>query len=93
MFASGGAIGSGSGDPLRLLEDIQILRPTLFPSVPRVLNRIVAAAMLTSKAGGLKGALFNRAVQTKLENFHRNGEVKHTFWDRLVFSKASALWR
>ena len=36
----GAAIGFYSGDVLRLLEDIAVLRPTVFPSVPRLWNRI-----------------------------------------------------
>lgn len=83
----GGAIGYGTGDPLHLVEDIQLLKPSLLPSVPRVMNRVVAAAMAASKAGGLKGALFNKALQTKLTNFHNTGSTSHVFWDRLVFSK------
>ena len=92
-IALGGSIGYGTGDPLRLIEDIQLVRPTLLPSVPRVMNRVVAAAMAASKAGGLKGALFNRAVQTKLANFRQNGVTSHMLWDRLVFSKVGAKLR
>jgi long-chain acyl-CoA synthetase len=33
-------IGYYSGDPLKLLDDLKELRPTLFPSVPRLFNRI-----------------------------------------------------
>ncbi|TCD68839.1 hypothetical protein EIP91_009553 [Steccherinum ochraceum] len=87
----GGCIGFGTGDPLRLVEDIQILKPTLLPSVPRVMNRVVSAAMAASKAGGIKGALFNRALQVKMANFHKNGSTTHAFWDRLVFSKIQAV--
>lgn len=38
--ASGMAIGYYSGDPLKLLDDLKELRPTYFPSVPRLFNRI-----------------------------------------------------
>lgn len=36
----GSAIGFYSGDVLRLLDDIAVLRPTVFCSVPRLWNRI-----------------------------------------------------
>jgi len=87
VIALGGAIGFFTGDPLRLLEDVQILKPNYFPSVPRVLNRIYQAAMVAGNVPGLKGAIFRRAVQTKLENFHATGVTTHLLWDRLVFRK------
>ena len=37
---SGMAIGYFSGDPLKLLDDLKELKPTYFPSVPRLFNRI-----------------------------------------------------
>jgi len=33
-------IGFYSGNPLNLIEDLGVLKPTLFPSVPRLYNRI-----------------------------------------------------
>ena len=36
----GASIGFYQGSPLKLLDDIAALRPTVFPSVPRLLNRI-----------------------------------------------------
>jgi len=88
MIAIGGQIGYFTGDPLRLLEDAQILKPTVVPSVPRVLNRIYQAAMTGGNVPGIKGKLFRTAVSTKLERYHKTGEVKHALWDRLVFRKA-----
>jgi long-chain acyl-CoA synthetase len=37
---SGMAVGYYSGDPLKLLDDLKVLKPTYFPSVPRLFNRI-----------------------------------------------------
>ena len=37
---SGMKIGFFGGDVLKLVEDIGILKPTFFPSVPRLFNRI-----------------------------------------------------
>ena len=36
----GGAIGFYQGDVTKLLEDLAVLQPTVFPSVPRLFNRI-----------------------------------------------------
>ena len=37
---TGARIGFYQGDPLKLVEDCGILKPTLFPSVPRLYNKI-----------------------------------------------------
>ncbi|KAH9997491.1 hypothetical protein BJV77DRAFT_1078521 [Russula vinacea] len=91
VIALGGAIGFFTGDPLRLLEDAQVLKPNFFPAVPRVLNRIYQAAMVAGNVPGLKGAIFRRAVQTKLDNLHSTGAVTHPLWDRLVFRKIQSV--
>lgn len=90
-MAVGGRIGFSTGDPLRLLEDIQLLKPTFVATVPRVLNRIYQAAMVAATAPGLKGALFNKATQVKLMKLRATGQRTHAFWDRLVFSKVGSL--
>lgn len=33
-------MGFYSGDPLKLLEDLVVLKPHIFPSVPRLYSRI-----------------------------------------------------
>ena len=40
LFSEGAAIGFYQGDTLLLMEDIKAIRPTIFPSVPRLYNRI-----------------------------------------------------
>jgi long-chain acyl-CoA synthetase len=86
-MAINGKIGYFTGDPLRLLEDAQLLKPNFFPSVPRVLNRVYQAAMLAGDVPGLKGALFRKAIQVKLDKLHSTGDSTHVFWDALVFRK------
>jgi long-chain acyl-CoA synthetase len=40
VTAYGGRIGYYQGDTLKILDDLTALRPTFFPSVPRLLSRI-----------------------------------------------------
>lgn len=86
-IAMGGRIGYSTGDPLRLLEDMQILKPTFVAAVPRMLNRVYQAAMANASAPGLKGILFRRATEVKLQQLHATGQRTHALYDRLVFSK------
>ncbi|EIW60496.1 acetyl-CoA synthetase-like protein [Trametes versicolor FP-101664 SS1] len=85
--AVGGQIGYTTGDPLLLLDDLKVLQPHFMPSVPRVLNRLYQSAMSAGTAPGIKGALFRKAVATKLHNMRQNGQFTHAFYDRLVFKK------
>ena len=39
-FVCGTKIGYFGGDVLKLTDDCQALKPTMFPSVPRIFNRI-----------------------------------------------------
>ncbi|KAJ6500495.1 hypothetical protein C8R45DRAFT_1051694 [Mycena sanguinolenta] len=90
-YAVGTRIGYFTGDPLRLIEDCQILKPAFFPGVPRVLNRIYQAAMAAADVPGVRGDLFRKAYQAKLEKFRATGDNTHWFWDRLVFRKLRAV--
>ena len=40
LFMQGGAVGYYSGDIRNLMDDMKALRPTVTPTVPRLLNRI-----------------------------------------------------
>ena len=65
--ATGMAIGFFAGNVQRLTEDCAELGPTLFPSVPRLYNRIFGKLQDKFKSEtGIKGALINRAVASKL---------------------------
>ena len=87
VILAGGKIGFSTNSPLRVLEDMQVLKPNFFPSVPRLLNRIYQAVAANLDAPGLKGALFRRAVAAKMERLKATGDYTHPLWDRLVFNK------
>jgi long-chain acyl-CoA synthetase len=92
MFNVGASIGFYRGDVLLLIEDISALRPTFFPSVPRLFNRIYGKLVDgTIKAPGLRGMLFRKAVGDKLANLKAGNGLNHFFWDRLLFSRVAAV--
>lgn len=83
----GGAVGFYQGDNLKLLDDMAVLRPTVFCSVPRLFNRIYAGITNAVKAsGGLKERLFNVAYNAKKQAI-LSGKNPSPMWDRLVFNK------
>ena len=84
-LAKGAAVGFYQGDPLKILDDLQALRPTVFPSVPRLLNRIYDKILQgVDESGGIKKWLFNKALTAKTAGL-RNGTLKHSIWDAIVF--------
>jgi len=62
-------IGFFSGDPARLVEDCAKLQPTIFPSVPRLYNRIYSKLLAGAGAAtGCKKWLVDRAFAAKTAN-------------------------
>ncbi|TMW67701.1 hypothetical protein Poli38472_011321 [Pythium oligandrum] len=87
----GGSIGFYSGDVLKLMDDMAILKPTCFITVPRLLNRIYDRInQKISTAGGVSQFLFNHAYSSKQASL-ADGYKTHAVWDRLVFSKIRAM--
>ncbi|KAK8086961.1 AMP-binding enzyme [Apiospora phragmitis] len=65
-FAEGAALGFFHGDMLGLVDDLKILKPSGFISVPRLYNRIAAGIKAqTVEADGFKGALSRRVIDAK----------------------------
>ena len=90
-FALTGGVRCGyyGGDMTKLIShDLPMLKPTYFPSVPRLWNRLYA--IIKSKMAaetGCKAWLINRAVQYKLANLNATGEYADGCYDALVFNK------
>lgn len=75
----------------KITEDLGILRPTLFCSVPRLFNKFHDS--IKSKMSDLKGckaSMASKAVSTKLANIEKDGSYTHCFYDSLVFKKMRA---
>ncbi|CAL5209711.1 unnamed protein product [Lathyrus oleraceus] len=81
------AVGFFQGDNMKLIDDLAVLRPTIFCSVPRLYNRIYAGIINAVKtSGGLKERLFNVAYNAKKQAL-LHGKNPSPMWDRLVFNK------
>ncbi len=61
--ALGATIAYWQRDPLKIMADLAEVKPTYFPSVPRIFEKIYTAATAAAeKAGGMKKTVFNWAV-------------------------------
>ncbi|KAJ3498662.1 hypothetical protein NLG97_g948 [Lecanicillium saksenae] len=93
-FASGSRIGYFRGDLTGLPEDIKLLQPTTFISVPRVFNRFNGAVRAaTIEAPGFKGTLSRHVIDSKLASMSLPmGEAYNTHWfyDRIWTSKVKS---
>lgn len=87
---SGAAMGFYQGDNMKLMDDIAVLRPTIFASVPRLYNKIYSGILSAVKmSGSLRESLFNIAFNAKKQAII-NGKVPSSIWDKLVFNKIKA---
>ncbi|KAJ3092988.1 hypothetical protein HDU96_002550 [Phlyctochytrium bullatum] len=84
-------IGFYRGKTELLLDDLAELRPTLFPTVPRLLTRIYDRVMNgVETSGAVKKYLFRYAYNTKLAEVRKGRVTNSSLWDKLVFSKIQA---
>ncbi|KAG9409115.1 hypothetical protein AC1031_019377 [Aphanomyces cochlioides] len=82
-----GSIGFYQGNTLKLLEDLVEIRPTIFLTVPRLLNKIYNKVMSAGRSsGGIKSWMFDCAVSIKLANL-KQGYTKHPLFDGLIISQ------
>lgn len=81
-----------NGNVLKIKEDLAILKPNIFVSVPRLFNKFAdTIRMGLGQATGVKKWLVDRAVKVKMENYEEDGSVTDWFYDKLVFSKMKAV--
>jgi long-chain acyl-CoA synthetase len=94
---SGSRIGFFHGNILELVDDIKLLRPTTFASVPRLLNRFGGAVKAnTVEQPGVKGALARHIVRTKMARLNPPAKsnatptYSHAVYDRIWSRKVAA---
>ncbi len=84
MMYNGLPIGIYRGNPLAIIPDAQALKPTIFPGVPRVLNRVCDQV----RAGALKDPGYEEAYAAKKELLYKTGVASNTTeWDTKTFKK------
>jgi long-chain acyl-CoA synthetase len=101
-FDLGATIAYWERDPLKILPNLAELKPTYFPSVPRIFEKIYTAANSgMEKEGGLKKAIFHWAigVGAKMRAAERSGRKpgfllsrQYAFADDKVLSKIRNLF-
>ncbi|GLJ14196.1 hypothetical protein SUGI_0227800 [Cryptomeria japonica] len=90
MTFSGAAIGFYQGDHQLLMDDLAVLRPTVFASVPRLYNKIYSGILNSVRmSGSIKERLFNVAFNAKKQAIMK-GKAPSGIWDKLVFNKIKA---
>ncbi|HWC08665.1 MAG TPA: long-chain fatty acid--CoA ligase [Solirubrobacterales bacterium] len=98
----GSAIAYWERDPLKILPNLAELKPTYFPSVPRIFEKIYTAATSgMEKAGGMKKRIFDWSIKVgeEMRETERSGrrpgfllQRKYKFADEKVLSKIRALF-
>jgi long-chain acyl-CoA synthetase len=101
-FDLGATLAYWERDPLKIVPNLSELRPSYFPSVPRIFEKIYTAATASvEKQGGLKKAIFHWAIGVgrKVREKERAGrkpgfllQRQYEFADRQVLSKIRGLF-
>jgi long-chain acyl-CoA synthetase len=101
-FDLGATIAYWERDPLKIMPNLAELKPTYFPSVPRIFEKIYTAANSgMEKEGGLKKAIFHWALKVgaKMRETERGGrnpgfllKRQYAFADDKVLSKIRNLF-
>ncbi|XP_052265518.1 long-chain-fatty-acid--CoA ligase 1-like isoform X2 [Dreissena polymorpha] len=91
FFTEGARLGFSSGDIKLLTDDLQTLKPTVFPTVPRLLNRIYDKVISGVQSSTIKSTLFSMACSAKESEIKRRVIRKNSIWDKLVFGKIQTL--
>ncbi len=101
-FALGASLAYWERDPLKIIPNLQEVKPTYFPSVPRIFEKIyTAATAAVEKEGGVKKAIFDWAVRVggRMRETERAGgspgfllERQYAIADKQVLAKIRNLF-
>uniref|UniRef100_A0A0N5AKY3 long-chain-fatty-acid--CoA ligase n=1 Tax=Syphacia muris TaxID=451379 RepID=A0A0N5AKY3_9BILA len=84
----GGRVGIFGGNIRNLLDDMQLLRPTIISLVPRLMNRFYEKIYSDVDSKSIiKRVIFHTAVKAKLQLLSKGNLMFNTIWDKIVFKK------
>ncbi|XP_076862076.1 long-chain-fatty-acid--CoA ligase 1b [Brachyhypopomus gauderio] len=89
MVVHGARIGYFQGDIRMLMDDLTTLRPTVFPVVPRLLNRMYDKIFGQANSP-LKKWILNFAFRRKEAEMISGIMRKNSLWDKIIFKKVQA---
>ncbi|TMS17480.1 long-chain-fatty-acid--CoA ligase 1-like [Larimichthys crocea] len=89
MIVHGASIGYFQGDIRTLSDDLSTLKPTVFPVVPRLLNRMYDKIFGQANSS-LKRWVLDFAFRRKEAEMLKGIMRRDTIWDRLIFRKVQA---
>uniref|UniRef100_A0A8C2ZQQ6 Long-chain-fatty-acid--CoA ligase n=1 Tax=Cyclopterus lumpus TaxID=8103 RepID=A0A8C2ZQQ6_CYCLU len=89
MLVHGARIGFFQGDIRLLSDDLNTLKPTVFPVVPRLLNRMYDKIFGQANSS-LKRWLLGFAYRRKEAEMRRGIVRRDSIWDQLIFRKVQA---
>ncbi|KAK7111908.1 long-chain-fatty-acid--CoA ligase 5-like isoform X3 [Littorina saxatilis] len=90
IYMLGAQIGFFQGDVRKLMDDIKELQPTLFPCVPRLLNRFYDKVLTGVNSSLIKRFLFSMAIKSKEGELKKRIIRKDSIWDKIVFKTVQA---
>ncbi|CAL9699459.1 unnamed protein product [Knipowitschia caucasica] len=85
-YGVGARVGFFQGDIRLLPDDMKTLKPTVFPVVPRLLNRVFDKVQSGAKTP-FKKWLLNFAVERKYSEVKDGIVRKNSIWDKIIFNK------
>jgi len=101
-FDLGTTIAYWERDPQKIMSNLAEVKPTYFPSVPRIFEKIYTAATSNAeKAGGIKKSIFDWAIGVgkRVRDLERQGKepgpllkLQYGFADKQVLSKIRGLF-
>jgi len=91
LMVVGAQFWFSSGDLKKMLDELQIVKPTIFGAVPRVMNRLYDKIQGAMNDSMIKKLLITQATSSKRNKLNKGFITNGTIWDKLVLKKIQNL--